>query len=113
MKNIHVIARFKIHDGKLSDFKAGVDKCISLVKNEKGALLYDWFIDEENLACTVVETYQDSDATLVHAANVGEQLGKLMEIADFSGEVFGDASKELQEALAGMNIKAVPFYKGL
>ena len=113
MKNIHFIARFKIHEGKLSEFKNGVDNCIMAVKNEKGAMLYDWFIDEDNLTCTVVETYKDSNATLAHAANVSELLGKLMEIADFSGEAFGNASDDLQNALAGLNIKAIPFYKGL
>lgn len=113
MENIHIIARFKIQEGKLIEFKTGADKCIAATKNEEGALLYDWFIDEENLQCTVVETYKDSDATLAHAANVNELLGKLLEISDFSGEVFGNASTELQGALAGMNIQAVPFYRGL
>lgn len=113
MKNIHVIARFKIHEGKLAEFKDGVDKCILAVKNEEGAILYDWFINEEKLECTVVETYRDSDATLAHAANVNELLGELMKIADFSGEVFGNASDELKNALSGMNIKTVPFYAGL
>ena len=113
MTNIHIIARFKIHSGKLSEFKYGSDKCIAATKNEEGALLYDWFIDEDKLECTVVETYKDSDATLFHASNVSEPLGKLMEIADFSGEVFGNASDELQKLLADMNFKAVPFYKGL
>jgi len=113
MKNIHIIARFKIQEGKLIEFKTGAEKCIAATKKEEGALLYDWFIDEENLKCTVVETYKDSDATLAHAANVNELLGKLVEISEFSGEVFGNASDELQNALSGMNIKTVPFYKGL
>ena len=113
MKNIHLIARFKIHEGKLRDFKDGVDSCIAVVKNEPGTMLYDWFIDEENLECTVVETYKDSDATLAHAANVNELLQKLMEIADFSAEVFGNTTEELKGALAGMNIGTVPLYKGL
>jgi len=113
MKNIHVIAHFKIHEGKLDEFKAGADSCVEAVKNEEGALLYDWFINEEKMECTVVETYKDSDATLAHAANVNELLGKLVVIADFSGEVFGNATDELKGALAGMNIKTVPFYNGI
>lgn len=113
MEKIHIIARFKIHEGKLAEFKPGSDKCIALTKNESGALLYDWFIDVENLACTVIETYQDSSATLAHVANVSDPLSKLMEISDFSGEVFGNASEELQNALKDMNIVAVPFVGGL
>ena len=113
MKNIHIIARFKIHEGKLAEFKNGVDKCVSATKNEEGAKLYDWFIDEDNLACTVIETYKDSEAVLAHSGNVNELLGKLMEISDFSGEVFGNATDELKGALKSMNIAVVPFFKGL
>lgn len=113
MTKIHVIARFKIHKGKLDEFKQGADQCISSTKNEPGAQLYDWFIDEENLVCTVIETYSDSNATLAHAANVQVPLSKLMEISSFYGEVFGNASPELIDALAGMNIVPVPFFKGL
>jgi len=34
-------------------------------------------------------------------------------MSDFSGEVFGNASEGLRNALAQMNIIPVPFYKGL
>ena len=113
MEKIHIIARFKIQESKLGEFKAGSEKCIELTKNEPGAELYDWFIDEENLLCTVVETYKDSDATMAHVGNVNDALAKLLAISDFSGEVFGNASDELRGALAQMNIVPVPFYKGL
>jgi len=113
MEKIHIIAKFTIHNEKLSDFKAGADDCVKLTKNEPGAELYDWFIDEEKGVCTVVETYKDSDAALFHAGNVNEALGHLMTMSDFSGEVFGNASEGLRNALAQMNIIPVPFYKGL
>ena len=114
MKKIHIIARFKINGDKLNDFKAGSEKCVSLVKkNEHGALLYDWFIDEANLDCTVIETYQDSVAVLAHVGNVNEELSKLMEISTFSGEVFGNASPELTSALKDMGIVPVPYVNGI
>ena len=113
MQKIHVIARFKIHKGKLAEFKKGADECIRVTSNEPGAELYDWFIDEENLMCTVIETYEDSVATMAHVGNVNESLSKLMAISEFSGEVFGNASEELKNALAGMNVVPVPFFKGL
>lgn len=114
MKKIHIIARFKIKNGKLNEFKTGLEKCISLVKkNEPGALLYDWFIDEANLDCTVIETYRDSEAVLAHAGNVNEELSKLMQISDFSGGVFGNASPELTDAMKGMGIVPVPYINGI
>ncbi len=112
MKKIHVIARLKIHSDKLSEFKQLAKECIPLVHNEPGAELYDWFIDENN-QCTVIETYKDSEAVFAHLANVGETLAKLMEISDFSGEVFGNVSPELEKALQDMQVKPVPFFQGL
>lgn len=112
LKRIHVIARFKIHDGQLSDFKKLVEECLTVTKNETGVELYDWFIDESN-QCTVIETYKDSDAVFAHLANVGGLLAKLMEISDFSGEVFGNVSPALEKALLEMQVKPVPFFQGL
>ena len=113
MEKIHIIVRFNIHDGQLDQFKAGMKRCIELTKNEAGALVYDWFIDEENMLCTVVETYKDSKATVEHAGNVNDELAKLMTISDFSGEVFGNASDELSGALNNMGIVAVPYVDGI
>lgn len=111
MEKIHVVARFKIHSDKLSEFKRLAEECVLLVHNETGADLYDWFIEDNN--CTVVETYKDSDAVFAHINNVGEPLGKLMEISDFSVEVFGNVSVELQKTLSEMKVKPVPFFTGL
>jgi quinol monooxygenase YgiN len=113
MEKIHIIARFKIHAGQLDKFKKGAEDCIASTKNEPGALLYDWFIDENELSCTVFETYKDSNAVLVHVGNVNEHLSKLIEISDFVVEVFGNASFELQNALKEMNVTPVPFFGGL
>lgn len=114
MEKVHIVARFKIHDGKLEEFNRGKEECISLVKkNEPSALVYDWFLDEGNLLCTVIETYQDSGAAMAHAGNVNPALSKLMEITDFSGEVFGNASVELKAALGNMGIVPVPYVGGI
>ena len=113
MEKIHVIARLKIQNGKFSDFKNDVDRCIAATKTEPGALLYDWFIDEEAMECTVLETYKDSDAVLFHSGNVKEPLSKLMEISDLKLEVFGNPSDQLMAVLKEMNLSAVSFYGGI
>lgn len=113
MEKIHIVVRFKIQEGKLEEFKQGASKCIEITSKEPGALVYDWFIDEEAMICTVVETYKDSEATLFHAGNVNEALSRLLEITEFSGEVFGNASEELTNALSQMNIKPVPYLGGI
>ena len=113
MGKIHIIARFRIHNMHLAPFKEGANRCIALTKNEPGAIVYDWFVDEENMLCTVVETYNDSEAVQAHVGNVNEELAKLMAISDFSAEVFGDASPELSVALKDMGIVPVSHFNGL
>ena len=104
MRSIQLTARFKIHPGKLERFQELSKECIDIV-NEKekglGNLQYDWFITADGSECVVRETYQDSNALLTHMQNVGPQLGSLMEISDFSAELYGDPSTELREASQG------------
>lgn len=113
MEKIHIIAHLKIHDGKLDEFKLGANHCISATKKETGALLYDWFIDEKSGQCTVIETYENSNAVLIHSGNVGEPLSKLMTIADLTLEVYGNASNELQNVLSDMNLTAISYFNGI
>ena len=65
------------------------------------------------MECVVLETYADSLAVLAHAGNVGELLGKILEVADLSLELYGNPSEELRNAIEGMNPKIYPFNSGL
>ncbi len=81
MKKIQITAKFKIHKGKLEEFKKIAAECVAKVKEHeegKGALQYDWFFSPDNSECVVRETYTDSNAVLAHMGNVGEQLGQLL-----------------------------------
>ena len=114
MKNIQLTAKFKIHTGKVDEFKRIAADCVTVVKkNEKGALQYDWFFSPDESECIVRETYADSNAVLAHMGNVGELLGQLLGMADFELEVYGKMSEELKNAAAGLNPKVYSFYKGL
>jgi quinol monooxygenase YgiN len=114
MKNIQLTAKFKIHTGKLEEFKRIAADCVTAVKkNEKGALQYDWFFSPDESKCIVRETYVDSNAVLAHMGNVGELLGQLLGLADFKLEIYGKMSEELQNAAAGLNPKVYSFYMGL
>ncbi|HSH18985.1 MAG TPA: antibiotic biosynthesis monooxygenase [Draconibacterium sp.] len=116
MKEIQVTAKFKIHKGKVDEFKKVVTNIIDAVaKNEKGkgALQYDWFFSPDDAECVAHETYTDSNAVMAHMGNAGELLGQLLAMSDFELEVYGNPSKELQNAAAGLNPKVYFFYKGL
>lgn len=113
MSKILVRATFKIHDGKLNEFKSLAGQAMSAVKaNEPGNLQYDWYFNEDNTECVVHETYADSNAVFAHAGNVGELLGKLGQVSDLLLEVYGDVSQELKKVIADMKGKLYSFYQG-
>ncbi|MBB6328212.1 quinol monooxygenase YgiN [Algoriphagus iocasae] len=106
MKKIHLIAKFEIHPGKEEEFKSLIPKCIEKVKaNETGAERYEWYLNSEGTVCQVLETYSNSDAVLAHMGNVGELLGQLTAISDFTGDIYGNLSEELKVAIAPLPAK--------
>ena len=114
MKLIKVRALFKIKEGKLEAFKQIVSQFISTVKEkDQGTLMYDWYLNEDTMECSVLEDYADSNAALEHVANVGDLLQKLMELGEMSLELYGSPDEELSQALEGLDTKVFPFYAGL
>jgi quinol monooxygenase YgiN len=105
MTKLKVVARLKIHDGKLEAFKGLANECIRIVKEkDQGTLQYDWFLNEDQTECVVLERYQDSNAVMDHMANLGETMGQLFSVGDFSAEIFGNPSEELLKAGEGLDV---------
>lgn len=105
MGALHVNAKFSIHDGKLDEFKNYQNRCIDAVKEkDTGTTEYDWYYNSDQSVCIVKETYRDSEAFLEHLGNVGENLGPMMGITQFSGEVYGNPSAEVKKAVDGLEI---------
>ena len=114
MQNIHITAKFKIHEGKVEEFKKITALCVSAVKaNETGALQYDWYFNPGETECVVRETYTDSNAVLAHLGNVGGLLGQLLSMSDFEAEIYGKMSEDLKNAVSDLNVKVYSFYQGL
>lgn len=114
MKALQLTSRYQLHDGKLEAFKILAAKCISLVQqNEPNTLQYDWFFNKDQTECVLRETFTDSNALLAHIANLGEVLGEILAMGDFSAEIYGNPSQELMDAVAGLNVKVYSFYRGL
>lgn len=113
MDKIQLTAKFKIHQGKVEDFKKLAVECLIATKeNDEGALQYNWFFDDNQSECVVQEVYVDSAAVLNHVAVLGPLLGKLMEIADFSGELYGNISFELRQEFNKLGVKMYNFFQG-
>ena len=111
MNEIQTAAYLKIHPGKLDEFKAVAERCIKTVKEkDTGTLQYDWFLNDANSECHVIERYKDSNAVLEHMGNLGDTLGELLAVVDLSLNLYGNPSDQLRSALDGLDIG---FYKGI
>jgi quinol monooxygenase YgiN len=114
MSEIQFTARLKIHDGKLEEFKRVADKCMQSVRTkDSGTLQYDWFFSGDHSECVVHERYRDSNAVLEHNANLGETLHELFETCSGSGEIFGNPSSDLVEALKSIDAKIYSPYQSI
>ena len=104
MKKLHFVARLKIHDGQLENFKKIAKACIAcVVEKDQGTLQYSWFLNENESECTVLETYKDSESVLNHVGNLGDLLNQLLGASDLTLEVYGHPSEDLRGALAGFD----------
>ena len=80
MKNLQVTARFKIHDGKLEEFKKLAAECLSVtIEKDQNTLQYDWFFNKDQTECVLREKYTDSNALLAHLGNLGDLFGEILE----------------------------------
>jgi quinol monooxygenase YgiN len=100
MTTIMSVARFRIHPGKATEFKALSAECVRIVReHEPETSLYDWFMNPDETECIAVDRYASSDAVLAHIRNVGPTMRKLRHLADISVELLGSPSDALIEAL--------------
>jgi quinol monooxygenase YgiN len=95
---------FKVHPGKLDDFKAALPAFIEKTAAEEKNLYYDFTIQGDEVFCR--EAYIGADGLLDHLANVGPLLDPLMKLADLTRvEVHGPAAEleQLKGPLGQLN----------
>ena len=92
---------FQIPDENLEHFKESCNDFITLTKNEDKVLYYGFSFNGNMGHCR--EGYQDAEGLLTHLDNVGELLGKALEISELARlEVHGPKEEldKLREPLA-------------
>ena len=92
---------FKVHPGKLEDFKKGFPTFVELTKNEPKNLFYEFSVNGDEVFCR--EGYSDAAGLLHHLDNVGAPLANAMKIADLVRlEVHGPSAEleKLRQPLA-------------
>ena len=69
-------------------------------EKDDGCLQYDWFLNDEQTVCMVRETYRDSAVMLEHISNLGDTLGKILDVCDLTVEVFGTIRTKFAQSVA-------------
>jgi quinol monooxygenase YgiN len=100
------IARFKIHEGKLDEYKRLSARAMEIVRTkETGTLQYDTYFNDNQSECVVIERYRDSEAALEHAANLADLSAEVLAIVSVvHGELLGEPSAELRAKLADSEV---------
>lgn len=114
MSEVQLTARFKIHDGKIDEFKRLAEACMASVRaKDTGTLQYDWFLSDDGTTCVVRERYRDSAAVLEHAANLGDLLPGIVSVADPDFEICGAPTQELLDALSAFPVRVFDPFQSL
>lgn len=103
-KSVSLHPYFKVNAGKLDDFKALLPQFIEKTSSESGCVYYGFTICDDVIFCR--EGYINGESVLAHLENVGELLGKGLEISEIVRfEIHGPESEldKLREPLAHLN----------
>jgi quinol monooxygenase YgiN len=109
MRELRGIARFRIHEGKLEEFKRLSAEAMEIVRTkDSGTLQYDTYFNEDQSECVVLERFRDSEALIEHAENLGDIVEAILAtVSVVHGELLGEPSAELRARLAGSEVPQV------
>jgi quinol monooxygenase YgiN len=83
---------FRIHPGRVEEFKAKLPAFLERTKTETKNLFYEFTVNGDEVFCR--EGYADADGLLAHLTNVDALLKEVMTMADlFRLEVHGPADE--------------------
>jgi quinol monooxygenase YgiN len=115
MSEIQGIARLKIHDGKLEEFKRVASQFMRVARTkDTGTLQYELYFNEDQTECLVLERYRDLQSLLEHHNHVGGLMDALLKTCSIgSSEVGATATPELVKALSGSPVRLLSPYQTL
>ncbi|CAN5404567.1 hypothetical protein BH23BAC1_BH23BAC1_29460 [soil metagenome] len=99
-KHIQVLVELTIAEGKIDEVKSQMPSIIERVKsNEPDMIGYQWYLNEDESKCHVIEWLKNPQAWLTHLSNVEHSVPALFAIAPITRlEFFGDIPKEVEDA---------------
>ena len=99
-----IVPYFKVHDGKMDQFKALGERFVETTATEEGVLYYGFAFNGDMAHCR--EGYKDAEAALAHLDNVGALVQEALTMSSLDRfEIHGPESElaKLREPLAGLN----------
>ena len=105
---------FKVHPGKLEDFKAKLPEFVSRTSTEDACLYYEFTLNDDVVFCR--EAYVGAAGALGHLANVDDLLKEALSISDLVRlEVHGGAAEldQMREPLAELPVDWFVYEEGL
>jgi quinol monooxygenase YgiN len=88
-----IVPYFKIHSGKVQDFKSVSERCVAQTAAEPGCLYYGFSFDGDQAHCR--EGYKDGNAALAHIQGIGPLLAELLKLAELTKLEIHGPEKEL------------------
>jgi quinol monooxygenase YgiN len=106
LSELQGIARFKINEGKLDEFKRLSAQAMEIVRTrDTGTLQYDTYFNDDQSECVVLERFRDSEALIEHAENLGDLVEAILAtVSVVHGELLGEPNAELRARLAGSDV---------
>ena len=113
-KQVQYTSEFTIADGKIDEFKRIMHSIIgSVERNEHDVNGYQVYVSAEGNRAFIVEWFKNAEAILIHLANVGPLFPELLAIAPIVRlEVFGNLTKEAEDALRSIGAKIFNYHEG-
>ena len=89
MSELQGIARFKIHEGRLEEFKRLSAQCTEIVRTK------------------------DSEALIEHAAHLGDRMEAIVATGSVSSALLGEPSAELRAKMADSEVRLFTLYQSM
>ncbi len=73
---------FKVHEGRMADFRAVCERLVERTANEHGCLFYGFSFDGDEIHCR--EGFADAAGALAHLENIGDLFEQALTMADLT-----------------------------
>lgn len=95
--------QLSVREGRLDDVRVLMAEMVEVTGEESGANRYEWFLSGDGKSCHILESYDDSDAAMIHIGNFGSKFAeRFLEYLELTAMyVYGEPSADVRGALDG------------